>query len=132
MGSEMCIRDSTISFTTDGLYSGGLELEATVYHEFAHNWDDPHENRHVGAFRALSDWDMTRDPGDLPSDATGDSWFYSRDAVFARDYGRHNPQEDFATTWETYFLKEYHGVTPGRTEVSEKLANLDRLFRDLA
>ena len=84
------------------------------------------------AFRQISDWDQTNDPGDSPSTATGDSWFYNdSNTNFARNYGRWNPFEDYATTWETYFAEEYHNNRNGNRRIQAKYDNLDRLFATL-
>ena len=114
----------------------------TVYHELGHNWDDTSENAYAGAFRSLSGWvqSPTRPSSShLASRAPGDAWWYLNTALFARpdtfgttdSYSRWNPFEDFATTWETYFLNRYHGTTNGNNLVVAKQNNLGRLFNDL-
>jgi Ca2+-binding RTX toxin-like protein len=121
-----------IAFTNNG-FSSALQAQLTVYHEIGHNWDDPTENRFATAFRQISNWDTRNDPGDRPSDAPGDSWFFNDvDTNFARDYGKWNPFEDYATTWEAYFAQRNHGTTAGRNIVPAKIANLDALFNSLA
>ena len=39
------------------------------------------------------------------------------------------PGEDYATTWESYFMDKYHGTTMGNTVVQSKYDNLDLLFQ---
>ena len=121
----------TIAFTTRGLSSETLTCEV-VYHEMGHNWDDQSENRFINDFRALSGWvSQASTPGAqyAASGASGDSWWYNTAlAGFARTYGQWNPVEDYATTWETYFLDSYHGTTNGNAVIQSKYDNLDRFF----
>lgn len=41
-----------------------------------------------------------------------DPWFYHSNVGFALDYGRTDPQEDFATAWESYFQQKYWMANP--------------------
>jgi len=116
------------------------KLQRTVYHEFGHNWDEAGENRHVADFRAVSGWiEREATPtGFTASTGTGDNWQYltTTAGTFARNYGRTNPKEDMATTWESYFVNLYHnGATglslAGLTKNADKWATLDSLFVDL-
>jgi hypothetical protein len=122
--------------------STNLALWETVYHELGHNWDTPNNNQHIDAFRKLSDWrESAVQPtaNHLSSLAANDDWWYVNTALFARpdtpgslnSYSRWNPFEDYATTWETYFLSRYHGTTNGNVIVKAKHANLDLLFAGL-
>ncbi len=111
--------NGVLSFTSQAFGGDPLKVWATVYHEFAHNWDDPSENALIPAFRNLSGWTQTP-----PTNATGYSvnepglsggqvWFFRTDAGFARSYGSlGGPSEDYATTWETVFTQYFHGVLP--------------------
>jgi hypothetical protein len=56
---------------------------------------------------------------------------YKKDAEFARGYGKTNPYEDYATTWEVYFMKQYHGTANGGNVVEEKLTALDAFLASL-
>ena len=119
---------------TDASFSSDLDLWSTVYHEVGHNWDAPSENVYAGAFRSLSDWRQspTRPTSShRASGGLGDDWWYINTAQFARSYGRWNPFEDYATTWETYFTDLFHGTTDGNNVVQAKHDNLDLLFNDL-
>ena len=71
-----------------------LDAHETVIHELAHNWDEPDENPSFGEFNEISHW---RRP-------TGE-WEYDESVAFAREYGKTNPVEDFATSVEVYFSK---------------------------
>jgi Ca2+-binding RTX toxin-like protein len=68
------------------------EAGSTIAHELAHNWDTNDENPTFGDFIEISRW--RRRVG---------RWTYDPDADFANDYGRTNPYEDFATSFEVYF-----------------------------
>ncbi|MFK7820757.1 MAG: calcium-binding protein [Planctomycetaceae bacterium] len=111
--------------------SGGMtpwNLNSTVYHEFAHHFDEFRENRHINSFRNLSGWRDSPLGTGFQRSLDG-NWWYSQFAQFARNYGRTNPREDFATTWETYFMDRYH--TTSNSVVSSKIANLELLLADL-
>jgi hypothetical protein len=85
-------------------------LHRTVYHEIAHNWDDIGTNKYWNTFTALSGWTFgARSPGTAYTKApeTDGEWWYKSGAVFTRDYGRTNPWEDWAVTFEAYFSQTY-------------------------
>jgi Ca2+-binding RTX toxin-like protein len=67
---------------------------ATIVHELGHNWDTKDENPTIRDFFELSHWRKIKG-----------AWTFNPAAVFARDYGKTNPFEDFATSWEVYFSK---------------------------
>lgn len=122
----------------DGSFSSDNQLWATVYHEVGHNWDDPAENRHAQAFRQESGWFRwpTNPVPSVPflyteSSGIGDDWWYLSSAQFARPYGRTNPLEDFATTWEAMFMSLFHGNPFGYNRVAGKEAAIDRLLTDM-
>ena len=122
-----------IAFTTSGLSSENRTC-TTVYHEMGHNWDETSENGYATAFRALSGWvEKTSSPGaDYAAAGNGSDWWYNTTlSGFARSYGKWNPAEDYATTWETYFMDIYHGTTMGNTKIQAKYDNLDLLFKEL-
>ncbi len=124
-GGRITMVDS--SFTTDD------ELVETVYHEMGHNWDQRKENAWISDFRELSGWVQSdKQPSSMhvASTGTGDNWWFLSGSDFARGYGMQNPYEDYATTWETYFMIVYHGTTPNNV-VGSKFGNLDALFNDL-
>jgi hypothetical protein len=69
-----------------------------IVHEIGHNWDTVDENPGIGAFFNLSVWRSRHHV-----------WVYENpNAVFARDYGKTSPYEDFATSLEVY----YSGLNP--------------------
>ncbi|MCA9129993.1 MAG: hypothetical protein KDB22_23055 [Planctomycetales bacterium] len=128
---------NTITLTNNGAANTNTLL-STIYHEFGHNWDEGTENAFIvgaGGFLSLSEWIEADDrptTHHTGSTGIGDTWWHSIYANFARSYGRLNPFEDYATTWETYFMDKFHGTTLNNTVVASKYANLDRLFAALA
>ncbi|MBX3435354.1 MAG: hypothetical protein KF847_18720 [Pirellulales bacterium] len=129
---------NTITFTPASL-STPLTAQTTTYHEVGHFWDDHHENRFTGEFRQIAGWvESSRPlPGFVGSSAAGDAWQYRASATgFSRDnwdrYGRFNPFEDYATSWEAYFAMRFHG-NAGNYQVSPaRLSVIDKLFASLA
>jgi hypothetical protein len=79
-----------------------------VFHEIAHNWDEPSENGFVPAFRELSGWDddegKAGQPGYLLS--RDGNWVYSSDALFVSEYATTNPKEDFAEHFAIFWMLE--------------------------
>ncbi|MBX3417988.1 MAG: hypothetical protein KF851_10325 [Pirellulaceae bacterium] len=120
-----------------------LDARITTYHEIAHNWDEQHENRFVPEFRSINNWTLSAQQLQRFSAAgDGSNWQWQTDRanLFARDYGRWNPLEDFATTWESYFDQRFHNserinATRNSTDplrpVAQKFAVLDRFFASL-
>ncbi len=89
------IGDGRIRFA-DLAFEDSSPPDVTVVHEMGHNWDEVTENPGIKAFFDLSAWRHT-----------SAGWTYKNlDAVFASDYGRTNPYEDFATSFEVYYSKE--------------------------
>jgi Ca2+-binding RTX toxin-like protein len=116
-----------IRITNWGITAGNVD--ATVVHEIAHNWDQEIDMFFFAALSGWREWNLT-DDGAVPSGFTeaakfgqpqrwtegGDMycWIYKSDAQFSRadGYGRTNPREDFATCLETYYAL----TKPGSTE----------------
>jgi len=76
-------------------------IASIVVHEFAHNWDT--ENGKYAEWKGLSGWVAGSNPGLGQSLSSDGKWVYNSDDPFARDYGKTNPLEDFATSFEAYF-----------------------------
>lgn len=105
----------------DNSFSDQDWLEQVVFHEIGHNWDD--ENARWSEWQNISGWtyffwvmpwddvaDMS--PGEGGMDEGNPymgRWWYNNDAKFAREYGRFDPMEDFAT----YFAKVMMDDTGG-------------------
>lgn len=114
-----------------------VKIQRITYHEIGHNWDEGTENAYADAFRTHSGW-IERDnapAGFTASSGDGDKWYYRTSAggTFARDYGKTNPNEDMATTWEAYFIYAYHGEVSDKvlTAHAGKWESIDLLFADL-
>lgn len=107
-------------------------------HEIGHNWDSELELETISAgagqlwneFIGISDWrdENPNLPDSFTQSLAGNHWYLSS-AVFAEDYGKTNPREDFATAWEYYFNP---GADPGIAGgLTPKLAILTNLFSRL-
>ena len=107
------------------------DASLTVIHEIAHSFDSAFEIGEVvpskasifNSFLNQSGWETsnpgsghTRAPGQTqePFDRTyvrpnyvlnTHTWWRNNSAEFARNYGATNPQEDFATVWESLFVE---------------------------
>ena len=118
-------------------------LDWTLYHEIGHSWGTTAANAHWNAFLNIGGWVQNpKNTSNLIQGTDTDSskagnqnqWWYSYTArnMFARDYGRLSPAEDWATTWETYFMDKYqHKFIEGDSKVLAKYNNLALLFADL-
>jgi len=71
-----------------------IPAHITVIHELAHNWDETDENPSFGDFVEISHWRKV-----------AGEWTFTPGTEFAREYGKTNPLEDFATSVEVYFSK---------------------------
>ncbi len=112
-----------IAFTNNGMNSNS-GARITTYRKVAHNWDEAHENGRIPGFRQLSDWRQGSGTG-FAQGGDGSNWHYRTDSVFARNDGRFNPLEDFATTWESYFDRRFHNNEYRLNHVAGKHAVLD-------
>ena len=116
---------------SNSAFRSELRALAVTYHEVGHNFDQAHENSLIPQFEAISGW-QNRSGSGLRLSTGGGAWHYDDSASeFARDYGRFHPQEDYATTWETYFTVNHHNANGWRGTdivVPEKFANLDAFF----
>lgn len=112
--------DNGVESLTSTAFSGDpVQLWATIYHEFAHNWDQAGENPFIPDFRSISGWTQTPPANTAgysvtdPSISYGQVWFFRPAAGFARSYGwQGGPQEDYGTTWESVLTQHFHGVLP--------------------
>lgn len=141
-----------VTIVDNALRSNDLYMQA-IFHEIGHNWDEQGENPFIDEFRAESGWEhhtcgffslgckVIAVEGMLPAlDESG--WFYNEDADadFARDYGKTNPLEDFATTFAAFMMietgRDYldNGESNSETaaRIAGKLAILDDFFASLA
>jgi Ca2+-binding RTX toxin-like protein len=82
------------------------DIQSVAIHEIGHNWDE--ESPFYNHWKALSGWEQ------------------SPTAQFARDYGKMNPLEDWATMWEAYFN------FGGTERVPAKMTHLNTFFNHMA
>jgi Ca2+-binding RTX toxin-like protein len=114
----------SITLTNAGAVSDA-NLQRVAIHEVAHNWDE--ESPFYTGWLALSGWerniplwhDAFPPTGKVKSGDGG--WWHSSNAQFARNYGKMNPLEDFATSWEAFF-----GLNG--TQVTAKMTHLQAFF----
>lgn len=138
-----------ISITDDGLTTEA-EARATIYHEVAHNFDD--ESSATSPFRIASGWRVYVDPTLILSSpflkhkqgivnrwantqgytrSADGKWMYRSGSAFAREYGKENPNEDFASSFEAYFQKFGGDGSFFANRIPDKIAVLDRFFDSL-
>ena len=79
------------------------EAMRLAIHELAHNWQGA-ANPKWAQWLSLSGWVQSNTPTADQELSKDGKWVYARTAAFARDYGKTNPYEDFATAFEAYFL----------------------------
>lgn len=88
--------------------SGSDWLAQVVFHEVGHNWDN--ENDNWNQWKNISGWRESWASGHTLS---GDGqWYHDSDATFARNYGKSNPREDFATYFAKVMMDD-NGLTYG-------------------
>ena len=131
--------DSGVSSLLDVTFdlSFGLTLEEVVWHELAHNFDEPGETDFVDQFRSVGGW--SESPGVGLVQSTDEDWFHNTvdgDDLdgFAREYGKTNPFEDWATSFTAavaiyeqvdYSDQDYEEVA---SRIAPRLAVLDAFF----
>lgn len=105
-----------------------------IIHEIGHNWDEEIQIQayssslegQIDAFRALSGWTATDQTGNSNYTQSHDEgWWYLSNSYFAADYGRTNPFEDLATTWEYYFENQ---SSSDHGDMQSKFDWLDNFF----
>lgn len=117
----------------DGAFSSAAQAAQTMLHEIAHNFDT--EDSRWNSWLSLSSWRNTAPAASvahLYSKSGDGQWWHLKSASFARidNYSKHNPREDWATAWESYF-KYKHGMATATSVValpSAKTSNLDAFF----
>ncbi len=92
-------------YLTNNLFTKGEDqILQTFLHEIGHNWDK--ENPQWETFKGFSGWtDVNPNNVNYAESHDGD-WWYQTNSAFARDYGRTNPKEDFATAFAAYVTHE--------------------------
>lgn len=125
--------NGTITFL-DGAFRNASLTAITTIHEVGHNWDTERGAAGYNSWKALSGWSNTFSTGKLKGKSTTETWYYNSSAMFALDYGRTNPREDWATAWERYFTL-YFGLTDAQNLQSigsAKYSHLDAFFASLS
>jgi len=120
----------------DGSFDPGSDwLHQVVFHEIAHNWDgenaDWDEWKDISGWEKDSWWPWQDTTG---KDLSGDKdWYHDSSATFARDYGKTNPYEDFATYFAKVMMDD-NGLSFGGSGASNaaKEAFMDDFFASLA
>lgn len=121
----------------DGAFSNNGTAAVTTIHEIGHNWDTEHSR--WSQWLQISGWRSTAPSSSVASQYskgidTDENWWYLKSATFARTYGKTNPREDFASSWESYFSRRYNITSTISTSAlsSAKTAHLDTLFASLS
>ena len=92
-------------FLTSNLFADGQDqVMQTFLHEIGHNWDD--ENAQWDTFKGFSGWTEVNPNNVNYTESNNGDWWYQTGSAFAREYGRTNPKEDFATAFAAYFTHE--------------------------
>jgi hypothetical protein len=106
------------------------EARMDVIHEVAHNWDN--ENARWSRWLARSGWVQRTTPRAGEVLSKDGRWVYSATAVFASDYGKTNPMEDFATAFEAYYKLKTGTLPPQQqADLSSKLNFIESFVRSL-
>ncbi len=106
-------------------------------HEIGHNWDSELELTSVSgdlagtwnSFLAIADW-RDSDPGPGYTRSADGQWWYGNSAWFYDNYGRTNPHEDMATSWEYYF--EPYQAAGDHSLMQPRLDILDAVMAELS
>lgn len=84
--------------------------QQVVFHEIAHFWDEPRENKTARRFQQINEWSRDR-PSRLIGNTLGhqhrkseSGWWFFDDNRFVRDYAKESPYEDFAATFAAHFM----------------------------
>jgi Ca2+-binding RTX toxin-like protein len=103
----------------------------TTLHEIGHNWDTEYN---ASAWRAVSGWttsDKSKDANFEKALDQDTNWWYLKSAQFASNYAKTNPNEDFAESFEAYFLS-VGGFSSNVSSIPDKKAFLDNMVADLS
>jgi hypothetical protein len=117
---------------TGNAFTSAAKLRRVIYHEIGHNWDS--EGPLWSAFKQLSGWSSFTNaiyyPGQYTLSLDG-LWAYQNGSTFAREYGKTNPYEDFATAFARYFVDldgDTYPTDSGRGTISSKLNLIDTML----
>ena len=114
-----------INITNDA-FPNADQVRSSVFREVGSFFDDTAENSFIASFRALSNWSggpyswtFGANPG-FATYADGTSSFASK-----------NPFDDYAFSFESFFMDEYYQNPLGRNLISSKIANVDSFLDTL-
>lgn len=123
---------SGLAYTSAGVRSGADWMAVTAVHELAHNWDT--ESVFWGMWLDQSGWVARPGTASAPAGKSisgNGGWFHDTAAVFYRDntmdnYSKWSPEEDWATTFEAYFLNQEGKLSATKaTQLAGKFAFID-------
>ena len=136
---KIILVDPTFDGDGDGILNNSVSdedwLMQVVHHEVAHNFDN--ENTRWNEWKEISGWRSSNfwfweDSSDYTTSDDGD-WAFLSDSVFARDYGKFNPYEDFATYFAKTMMEDTDRNYRGGSSVNaEKAQFMDEFFAELA
>lgn len=115
-------------------FKDSLTPDTIIVHEVSHNWNDTPTI--WAQWKSLSGW-QPHDPlqANPPAGFTrsdDQAWDYRTTAKFARDYGRSNPGEDWATSWEAFYADKNGLLSVTRkAELQTKLSFIDQFIASL-
>jgi hypothetical protein len=126
-----------------GVSFGAENMQETVVHELAHNWDE--ESPVWNDWLKESGWTPTAPAAAQAAQFTdsGDGrWWYANSAndTFYRalanpkdTYSTFNPKEDWSTSWEAYRLNKLGRLAPAIAKaMARKFAIIDRFVQNLS
>lgn len=107
-------------YLTGNVFSSIDQLRSTTIHEIAHNFDQTIENPFIPSFQAISNWQFS-----------GGQWTFGANPGFAHPSALANPYEDFAYTFDSYFMDQYFNNPLNRNLIAAKLANVQAFLDTL-
>jgi hypothetical protein len=113
-----------LAYTQGGIDSGSDYLALTAVHELAHNWDV--ESVFWGMWLDESGWVGRTGTAAAPTGqriSGNGAWFHNTRVPFYRNYSKWSPHEDWATTFEAYYLHTQGKLSPTRAaELARKFS----------
>ena len=86
----------------------------------------PSQAAYWGGWLQLSGWQTERPDPVTFFEVSGDNqWWYLKTSKFATEYGKHNPDADFGTTWKLYFQEDSELE---QARLVNKIRKVDDLF----
>jgi Ca2+-binding RTX toxin-like protein len=114
------LTDDAFARAADGtLLEGGTT--GLIVHEVGHNWDN--ENPRWGVFKDLSGWRSSNPHSSLYTASGDGDWWHLSSADFISGYAMTNPHEDFAESFEAYFMN-FLGRPSGAATTPDEIPEL--------